>query len=41
MNIHFSIIFLYYKVAKDDLIEDRYSADELFNQFMHVVLDLL
>jgi hypothetical protein len=23
------------------MIEDRYSVNELFNQFMHVVLDLL
>jgi hypothetical protein len=37
----FLIYIFYYKLVKDDLIEDRYNANELFNQFMHVVLDLL
>jgi hypothetical protein len=39
MNIH--IWYFYYKLVKDDLIEDRYNMNELFNQFMHVALDLL
>jgi hypothetical protein len=34
-------LYFYYKLVKDDLIENRYSVNELFNQFMHAVLDLI